>query len=553
MEENKAVNQTGNEMENRQEIKPEIRMWNQTENQNGNFRYRNRMIVHANYQIFGIATLAYACFYTFCLYQNRSGITFPFFTAGTLFYFYFCMNRMENPFWKEGEKKTGIPLKKDAWFYGTGILLLGISTCLTGDGLLIFFNHAGVWILMLLFLLHHFYKDEDWSFGKYLFSFLEIFAGFFSALGHPFSDVRFFIKSRQKKEKKDSKGKYVAIGLCIAVPLVFLLLNLLGSADRIFGEMVERLLKYVTLPENLAGILWTFFFSYVVFYALLNVFAKREVEEKKEERNGWEPVVAITFTSVILAVYLPFCFIQIGGLFLGKLNLPEGYTYAGYARQGFFQLLFVCVINLCMLLICTAYFKERKSLKVLLMLISACTYIMLASSAYRMLLYIGVYHLTTLRILVLWALFVIFLIMTGGVIAVWNKRFMLFRYGVVVVTVLYIALSFSHPDTIIAKYNIAAMKKPVQEAKMAVAERHVYGDMDYLLRLSSDGMPVVIEELSKEKKGNGLWKEVVENENGLYYFRRQKEQYQEMNFRTFNVSRYRAKKAMEALDGEADG
>ena len=38
------------------------------------------------------------------------------------------------------------------------------------------------------------------------------------------------------------------------------------------------------------------------------------------------------------------------GLFLGKMQLPEGYTYAQYAREGFFQLLAVSILNLILVL-----------------------------------------------------------------------------------------------------------------------------------------------------------------------------------------------------------
>ena len=36
----------------------------------------------------GAATALYALLYTICLYRNTSGITYPFFVAGTLYYFY---------------------------------------------------------------------------------------------------------------------------------------------------------------------------------------------------------------------------------------------------------------------------------------------------------------------------------------------------------------------------------------------------------------------------------------------------------------------------------
>ena len=43
-----------------------------------------RMKEHFNF--FGPVTFLYAVFYAFCMFHNGSGITFPFFLAGTLLY-----------------------------------------------------------------------------------------------------------------------------------------------------------------------------------------------------------------------------------------------------------------------------------------------------------------------------------------------------------------------------------------------------------------------------------------------------------------------------------
>ena len=93
------------------------------------------------------------------------------------------------------------------------------------------------------------------------------------------------------------------------------------------------------------------------------------------------------------------------------MRLPEGYTYSSYARQGFFQLLAVCIINLIIVLVCLGFFRESRVLKGILTVISLCTYIMVASSAYRMILYIQICQLTFLRIIVLWALAVTALVL----------------------------------------------------------------------------------------------------------------------------------------------
>jgi len=86
--------------------------------------------------------------------------------------------------------------------------------------------------------------------------------------------------------------------------------------------------------------------------------------------------------------------------------------------------------------------------------ISACTYVMLVSAAYRMILYISVYHLTFLRVFVLWAIAVMAIVMLGITVFIFKKEFPIFRYMLISITVLYIGFAVVHPDYWIAKYNI---------------------------------------------------------------------------------------------------
>ena len=49
----------------------------------------SRTIPAAASRRLGAATALYALLYTICLYRNTSGITYPFFVAGTLYYSYY--------------------------------------------------------------------------------------------------------------------------------------------------------------------------------------------------------------------------------------------------------------------------------------------------------------------------------------------------------------------------------------------------------------------------------------------------------------------------------
>ena len=124
----------------------------------------------------------------------------------------------------------------------------------------------------------------------------------------------------------------------------------------------------------------------------------RAAQQKRDggaEKDG-EPLLAIALLGTVLTVYLLFCGIQVFYLFLGAGTLPKGVTYADYARTGFFQLLFICLFNIAAVLVIKKYFRENKALNACLLAVCGCTFIMTASSAYRMLLYIGAYYLTVL-------------------------------------------------------------------------------------------------------------------------------------------------------------
>lgn len=101
--------------------------------------------------------------------------------------------------------------------------------------------------------------------------------------------------------------------------------------------------------------------------------------------------------------------------------------------SGIFQLLAVCVINLAVVAVCLFGFRKNRALQILLTAVCAMTYVLIASSAWRMYLYIRQYSLTFLRLMVLWALLVMAVIFAGTMIAVWKRDFELLRFWLIAV------------------------------------------------------------------------------------------------------------------------
>ena len=194
------------------------------------------------------------------------------------------------------------------------------------------------------------------------------------------------------------------------------------------------------------------------------------------------------------------------------------------------------------MLVCLSFFRESRALKGILTVISLCTGCMAASSAYRMLLYIGAYRLTFLRILVLWALAVIAASLVGILCSIFRKDFPLFRYLMVVVTVCYIILAFAKPDYWIARFNMEYVNRESGLELTAEQRGEFYGDFIYLSGLSADAAPV----LASEENYAFL---CGETDAMKRYFARMEARAQENGIRTFNLSRYLAGRALDGRSG----
>lgn len=474
------------------------------------------------------ASLIYTMIYTICRYQNVSGITIPFWVMAVIGYACYALKIMN--------KKV----KKDSIFLIVVMLLLGICTFTTGNIWIIWLNDAALFLLLVCFLLKNLKDEGNWDFDRYIAGVVTAVSGAVGAVGRPFSDGNAFVKMRKKKE--DTKAKYVTAGILLAIPCVLFLSVLLMSADMVFKNLVTGFLGEFHFPARMTGIIFMMLFGFFSSYCGVRYLTKEQESEKKQERRKGESVFAITVTAFIAVLYLVFCGIQIMYLFIGKMKLPAGMTYAQYARSGFFQLLFVCILNLILVLSVEKYFQKHKVLDAILLVISGCTMIMTASSAWRMLLYIRAYYLTFLRVAVLAALVVIALLLCGTMAYILRPSFPLLKYGVAVVSVGYLVFAFSHVDYLIASYNLAQIEK--QECTTYV-KQYEAADYEYLSTLSTDAAPAIHAYLkehpqagcAKTEYGYFDWKNVYTSKIRL--------ESEHTTWRNFNISKYAAYRLFE--------
>ena len=459
------------------------------------------------------ASLIYALIYTVCIYKNMTGAAVLLWVVATIGYICYIVKTVK-------ERKVF----KTTIIFAVYMLILAVSTFTTGNEWIIWMNYCWIFAFTVCFLIRNMADENEWNFWDYLCGGVNAVFGAIGSIARPFGDGNDFARLREKKE--NGKAREILIGIAVAIPVVLLIGGLLMSADLVFSNMIAKVFEGIRIPANLAGICFMLCFGFISSYCGVRYTAYRKDRQDREVKILTETTAMFTVSVLVAVLYVIFCGIQIIYLFGGGGELPAGVTYAEYARQGFFQLLVVCILNLGAVLTMEHFFQRNRAVDAVLTVISVCTIIMTASSGWRM---IRAYQLTFLRVVVLVALAVITLLMAGTICYIWNRRFPLFQYGMAVVCVSYVLFAFAHVDAGIAAYDLAQIENG-----------NTAGDYSYLSCLSTDAAPVIAEYLKehpdKSYYGDGIynWKWEYMQENDRMN--------QPVTLRTFNLSYLRAKR-----------
>ena len=506
---------------------------------------RNPAISAERFKMFGIPVLIYAIVSAACLYSNWSSILSAVMALVSIAFISVNISRGEKRRSADSGSDTGFASKSQMKLipYFIIIMLLSIAVSLTDESYMIFGCNVGI-ILTEMYAVMSYYNDtENHGIIKGIISFLEMFFGAIGYINMPFADRR--AEREETGKKRNSKLMYVLLGFAIALPLLVIILNLLSSADPVFAKVIKDIFGKLFYSWDVVKIV---IFAAVIFFFVYGFIVKtgrRDLGANAPKEGIYEPVIGITITVVLTAFYLIFAVVQIVYLFMNSAGLPDDMTYAEYARRGFFQLLFVAVVNVCIVLIFDAIFRKSVVLKTVLVVMCICTYIMIASSAVRLSMYIKEYALTYLRINTIWALIVTSIVMLGVIISLFWRNMPLFRYIFLTVMVMFTLYAFVRPGAVISKYNISQ------------AHNGKKVDIEYVMDIGSDGVPYLIdyfrtkditpemtmeETVSKYSEDKYYWRDDTVGER----FEKILEENDDKGYiRSFNFSRYRASKAIE--------
>lgn len=239
-----------------------------------------------------------------------------------------------------------------------------------------------------------------------------IFKLFPSCLLENLKELNIFKKKVHKINT--SKIANICIGCIIGIPIAFIILSLLTSADQYFNSFIDTLLSFLHNSEKwdtiLSNLLKILFYFIVIFNIYRNAIKNTKENKKQEEikTKDINETIIKTILLIINSVFVLFLISEVSKLTVNFLELPTEYTYASYAREGFFQLLFVTLINFSIIayvLYYTNTLNQSKSIKRGLLTLIAFSIILIFNSYYRMFLYMYEYGFTILRLQVILFLF----------------------------------------------------------------------------------------------------------------------------------------------------
>ncbi|MBZ4420384.1 DUF4153 domain-containing protein [Myxococcus sp. RHSTA-1-4] len=285
-----------------------------------------------------------------------------------------------------------------------------------------------------------------------------------------------------------------ARGLLIALPVLTVFGVLLESADAAFASAISRVLAvdlWALFGTAIGRAIGVLFSACVAAGVLGHALRRRKGRELGEDevapaRPRLGLTEALTLILAVDALFLVFAGFQVAYLFIGGASSPaEGYTYAEYARRGFFELLVVSMLTLALVMALARWTRRESPLaegafRVGASLMVALTLVILASAVKRMALYEDAFGYTRLRLFTHVFMFALGAVLAWRAVTLWwrPERFAIGAFATALGAV--VAVNAINPDALIVRLNLASPTEPGRP------------DVGYLSTLSADVVPALV-------------------------------------------------------------
>lgn len=322
---------------------------------------------------------------------------------------------------------------------------------------------------------------------------------FCALLRYPFSRLGDVYRAMFSGHAKGTKGiGRVLLGFAIAILPTAAVIGLLSYDDGFMGLLGDAFsfLNDFDLGSQFGSV----FVGLLAGMYLFGLYACAADDQKKtynielarinRQRRRVAPLLTTASALLPLCTVYVFFFISQWDYYVSGFGgvLPEGIaTYADYARNGFFELCTVSVINFFVLIAVSLWMRRDKKaehvfLKIANVLLSLMTLVLIGTAMAKMMLYIDTYGLTLRRVLASWLMILLAIVFLLIIVKQIISRFKLISASAVALTVMVGVLAFSNVSGRIADYNV----------DMYLQDKHIDIDIHTLYQLGEPAVPAMV-------------------------------------------------------------
>jgi hypothetical protein len=440
------------------------------------------------------------------LYDNKLGLNVILFIIPLLL---FLVKSLKNKI----KNKKGL-------FFIIPILLLSASYFIYDN---IFFKMLNCITISILLILMYIYSIKPtFKINEVMYDIINLLLEPLTCIGKFYKNIfnKIKIPNKSKIDKKKLKS------IIIVIPIVLIIILMLCSADEMFESIFENVFNIFEFfpTEKLIGriLVITIIFTYLgaTIYYLHNKYENAYRSNGKEIKL--EEYTVKLLLTILNTIYLLFDFIQIRSLIFHHVS--TNINYAEYARSGFFQLMFISLINVILLLI--SHKQNTKYNKIMSLIMVLFTFAIICSSFYRMYMYESAYGYTLLRLLVYVTLITLTILLIPTICYILGSNIKILKHYIVIILTIYTILSLIPVNYFIAYNNINRYYKT---GKI---------DIEYLQNYSTDNIPLLVDLYNKTDD----YKIKTELK---YYFEEIEQNNKIRDFREYNISKHSALKSIK--------
>ena len=490
-----------------------------------------------NYKYFLVALLVLAWVFDFLFWESAIGVNLIIFVQAVLLIGGYLL------------LKANIPLNRQSVWVLLPIAFFSIATLIRQEPLTLFLSYLFVFLFLAILA-------NTWVGGKWVFyGWGDYPKKIFTLVGSMALRSGKFIRAAQKASKDNGEDnqkipiKPILRGVVIALPILFLFGFLLASADLVFAQKIENFFSAFSadqIRESIWRIILSIFVAYLVGGAILHA-AYASDDSNADANHGEKKILGFIETSIVLGsvgfLFLSFVVVQFQYFFGGETNIGvQGYTYSQYARRGFNELIGVAFFSLVLILSFSSFaqketVKQKYYFSGLSLFIVAQVLIILASAYQRIVLGIQWHGYSRLRLYPQIFLVWLGLLLIAVIVLEFYEHQKFFVFAILVASTGFAtSLVVFNVDAATAKHNM-----------LRVAEGRHFNPM-HLASLSTDAVPVLVEEYL-----NTELPEDVHEELGATLFCYINRVREIEDWRSFNLSRWRANEALDELGNSLDG